>query len=71
MYFLVELITSKTFFFRMPLTNGINFVQNIPISIIIFRNALLKFTRPVERKIFDINGPKKPENSNRAILMND
>ena len=58
MYFPVELNTSKTHFFRMSLKNGISLTQIFIVrSYNIFRNALLNFIRPVDRKIYNINDP--------------
>ena len=59
MYFFVKVNTSKTLFFHMLLLNGINLIQTFVALIIFyfFHNAFLKFIRPVERKIFNIDDP--------------
>ena len=51
MYFLVELNTSKILFLHMLLMNGIKLIQTFVALVII------KFIRPIERKIFNINDP--------------
>ena len=43
--------------FSMLFIYGINLIQTSAPLIVIFRNALLKFIRPLGRKIFDIYDP--------------
>ena len=59
MYFVLELNTSKTNFFAYVINEWNKTDPNICSSSIynIFRKALLKFTRPIEQKIFNISDP--------------